>query len=73
MCGAGVEDLKLFILHCTAFEEERRENSVLQRPDQEDEDEIIGKLLFNKENLVKSKSLLEKFGRKRVKKMKELE
>ena len=59
--------------HCGAYEEERKANSVLQQPYQEDEEEIIGQLLFNKENLEKSKILLETFWRKRTKKMKELE
>ena len=73
LCGSALEDLKHFILHCSAYEEERKANSVLQQPYQEDEEEIIGQLLFNKENLEKSKILLETFWRKRTKKMKELE
>ena len=51
LCGSALEDLNRFILYCSAYEEERKANSVLQQPYQEDEEEITGQLLFNKENL----------------------
>lgn len=55
--GAGVEDLKHFILRCAARGEERGQSTAPQQPSQEDDDELNGRLSFNKENLEGSKSL----------------
>ncbi len=45
MCGKEREDLQHFILHCPAYQEERRHPG-LQCPYQEDEDQVIGRILF---------------------------
>ncbi len=46
MCGADNEDLKHFLLWCPAYREERRKFTRLQQPYVEDEEDIIGKYLF---------------------------
>ncbi|KAK4327080.1 hypothetical protein Pmani_002424 [Petrolisthes manimaculis] len=70
MCGAPVEDLKHFILWCPEYQEERREETLMQQPYIEDEDRILGELLFEEKNLKKTKEVFYKFWRKREKKMK---
>ncbi len=57
MCGDELEDLGHFILHCPAYDEERRKNPTLLRPYQQDQEYVIGKKLFDNndiENIVTS-------------------
>ncbi len=49
MRGNEREDLRHFILECPAYQEERRHPG-LQRPYQEEEDQVIGRILFENEN-----------------------
>ena len=73
MCGNTMEDLQHYILHCPAYREERAKTTILQQPYQEDENTVIGELLFNRTKIEESKTLLHKFWKIRTKKVKELE
>ncbi len=76
MCGNEREDLQHFILHCPAYQEERRRHPGLQRPYQEDEDQVIARILFENENtdIENTKETITKFWQKKKdKKRKELE
>ncbi len=59
MCGNEKEDLQHFVLHC---------------PYQEDEDQVIGRILFENENtnIENTKETITKFWHKREKRRKEL-
>lgn len=47
LCNNENENLNHFLLHCPALEETRSKLDELQRPREEDENNIIGKLLFS--------------------------
>ncbi len=70
MCGAENEDLNHFLLHCDAYNEERRKNLVLQRPYIQCQDNIIGKLLFENQALEENKKTVYKFWKIRERKVK---
>ena len=72
MCEWEYENLAHFLLQCPAYREERRENLVLQQPYKENEDNIIGKLLFNGQYIEKNKKTIIKFWKIREKKIKSL-
>ncbi len=64
-------------LSCTAlpiYQEERKRHPGLQRPYQEDEDQVIGRILFENENtnIENTKETITKFWHKREKRRKEL-
>ncbi len=75
MCGEVNENLKHFILWCPAYRNETQRNLRLQQPfkeeEEEEEEEIIGKFLFERENIEGNKDTLHKFWQVREKKMKE--
>ncbi len=48
MCWADNEDLKHFLLWCPAYREERGKITRFQQPYIEDEEDTIGKYLFEK-------------------------
>ena len=73
MCQNNYEDLNHFVLQCPAYEEERRKNPVLQRPYPQDEDQVIGELIFNNSRIEETKSTLNSFWRTREIRRKELQ
>ncbi len=73
MCGADNEDLKHFLLWCPAYREERRIFTQLQQPYVEDEEDIIGKYLFENRYIEETKREIYKFWMIREKKRKERE
>ena len=71
MCEEEKEDLKHFLLWCPAYSDVRQKNIKLQQPYKEEEDDIIGELLFGNENIEETKITIHKFWKIREKKMKE--
>ncbi len=61
MCGAEKEDLKHFLLWCPAYTDERRKSPLLQQPYKENEDDIIGKYLFEKRYIETTKKEIHRF------------
>ena len=72
MCGHEKEDLTHFLLYCDGYSEERAKNTVLQRPYIENEENLIGQLLFENSVLEQSKLTIYKFWQIRDKKIKSL-
>ena len=72
MCGDELEDLSHFILHCPAYNEDRGRLPALQRPYQQDEDFVIGKVLFGSSEIENIKTTLHKFWQTRERKIKEI-
>ncbi|KAK4328188.1 hypothetical protein Pmani_001395 [Petrolisthes manimaculis] len=70
--ATGPDRLKpeLYKILTQKYQEERREETLMQQPYIEDEDRILGELLFEEKNLKKTKEVFYKFWRKREKKMK---
>ncbi len=66
MCGNGREDLQRFILHWPAYREERRRRPGMQRPYEEDEDQVTRRILFENENtnIENTKETITKFWQK---------
>ena len=52
------EDIYHFMLHCTAYNEERSHSTQLQQPYIESDYDILGHFLFNKEDIEEMKELL---------------
>ena len=71
MCECEYEDLNHFILWCTGFLEERRKVLLLQQPYVEDEERLIGELLFEEKKREKTKETIYKFWKIREKKRKD--
>ena len=70
MCNENLEDLNHFMLWCTGYAEVRKEEPLLQQPFIEDEENLVGHLLFEKGEEIKN--ILYKFWRIRDRKMKDL-
>ncbi len=68
MCGAEREDLKHFVMWCPEYNQERINHPKLRRPYREDEDWIIGDLLFDNDDIEITKEILHAFWKKREKK-----
>ncbi len=73
MCGADNEDLKHFLLWCPAYREERGKITRLQQPYVEDEEDIIGKYLFENRYIEETKREIYKFWTIKGKKRRERE
>ncbi len=73
MCGAEKEDLRHFLLWCPAYTDERRKSPRLQQPYKENEDDIIGKYLFEKRYLETTKKEIHNFWKIREKRRREEE
>ncbi|XP_050714164.1 uncharacterized protein LOC126997158 [Eriocheir sinensis] len=71
MCEAEHEDLRHFLLWCPACAEERAKCVRLQQPYEEEEDDTIGKFLFENEHTEQTKTTVHKFWTIREKRMKE--
>ena len=52
------EDIYHFMLHCTAYKEQRSQNIHIQQPYLESDQNTVGQLLFDKENIEEKKELL---------------
>ena len=66
------EDILHFMLHCPVYKEERHRVIELQQPYFDNEEEIIGSFLFNKENTEQKKEVLYQMWKKRDCKLKTL-
>ncbi len=73
MCRADKEDLKHFLLWCNAYTEIRRKIERLQQPYIEDEEDIIGKYLFETTYIEEAKKEIHKFWLVREKRRRENE
>ncbi len=60
MCGNDNEYLKHFLFWCPAYSADRQKNIKLQQPFQEEENNIIGDLLFGN-NIGEAKETVQKF------------
>ncbi len=70
-CDWTLEDLKHFLLWCPAgYEEIRKKTILLQRPCTENEEYIIGQLLFNEQTIQESKAIVYEMWKKREKQRK---
>ncbi len=73
MCGAENEDLKHFLWWCPAYREERRTFTRLQQPYVKEEEDIIGKYLFENRYIEETKREICKFCTIREKKRRQRE
>ena len=64
LCGEGMEDMNHFILKCCKLNSKRR-GGLIERTGGTTEKEILGGLLFKKENLKETKDMLEDLWRER--------
>jgi hypothetical protein len=58
MCGAEMEDIRHFMLWCTELSGERMNIRQLQQPYEESENDVIGRFLFEKEELERKNGAL---------------
>ena len=65
VCDCDKEDLIHFILWCTGYSDLREREPLLQQPYIEDEEHLVGQLLFEKEKSGKIKELLYKSWKRR--------
>ena len=70
MCEFEREDLNHFILWCVGYQDLRAGEPLFQQPYIENEDQLIGQLLFEEKNRDQVKDILYKFWRKREGKIK---
>ncbi len=63
MCGNENEDLKYYFLLCPAYSADGQKSIKLQQPYQEEENNIIGDLLFEKKTLEKQRKQYRNSGR----------
>ncbi|RUM32355.1 MAG: hypothetical protein DSY42_01165, partial [Aquifex sp.] len=69
-CEEEKEDLKHFLLWCPAYSEERKKNLRLQQPYEEEEENIIGKFLFDNIKIEEAKEVIYEFWQIREKERK---
>ena len=72
LCNNNYEDLEHFIIFCPYYREVRNKAIELQQPYIEDKEMLIGKFLFEKDNLFKKKKVLHEMWRSRERKIKEM-
>ncbi len=70
MCGEELENLRHFLLHCPAYDEERTSIPALQRPYQQDEEDTIGRAIFENTEMENIKTAIYKFWQKKRKEKK---
>ena len=56
--GRQQQHIYHFMLHCTAYNEERSHSTQLQQPYIESHNDILGHFLFNKEDIEEKKELI---------------
>ena len=66
LCRVEIENLEHFLLKCESLETIRAQDIRLQKPLNENINEIIGEFLFNKEDIQNKKTLLKKMWQKRT-------
>ena len=66
LCRVEIENLEHFLLKCESLETIRAQDIRLQKPLNENINEIIGEFLFNKEDIQNKKILLKKMWQKRT-------
>ena len=66
LCGADRENLNHFLLHCVELSNRRVEDLSLQKPNIEDENEIISKFFFCEERTQQSQNTLHRLWRQRA-------
>ena len=69
LCNDENEDLAHFLLRCPEFAEERKKNPRLQQPYEENEEKIIGRLMFG-EDVEEMKKTIYAFWKIREEKLK---
>ena len=67
------EDIYHFMLHCTAYKEQRSQSIHLQQPYLESDQNTVGQFLFDKENIEQKKELLFTIWKRRQHKMKRIQ
>ena len=65
MCDVNYEDLNHFILWCPGYQDIRAKETLFQQPYIENEETLIGQLLFEEGKRDKVKEILYNFWRKR--------
>ena len=70
LCDWTLEDLKHFLLWCPGYTEIRKKTILLQRPYIENEENLIGHLLFNEQSIHESKEIVYEMWKKREKQRK---
>ena len=73
ICGAETENLNHFLLWCPEYSEERRKYQIIQRPYIEEEENIIGDLLFKDKNIKVAKIIINEIWKKREKKIADIQ
>ncbi len=68
-CDWTLENLTHFLLCCPGYSEIRQKSKVFQRPYIENEDNIIGQLLFNETNIQETKEIVYEMWKKREKQL----
>ena len=72
LCSAEIEDLQHFLQWCPAYGEVRKTEIRLQQPYEEEENSVIGRLLFAEENWERAKETIYRMWKIREKKLKEI-
>ena len=73
MCGNGSEDLNHFMLHCQQINRERTSRIELQKPNNVNEDAILGNYFFESNNLQEKIDTVYKMWNRRSRSLKEIE
>ena len=72
LCGEEIEDLKHFMLNCEMLQHIRTRSILLQKPHINDNNEIIGKFLFDEERIEENRNIFYQMWTKRCKLIKDL-
>ena len=65
LCNSENEDIKHLILHCPAYDKQRMSTIHLQQPYIEQQNDVLGRFLFEKEEIETKKAVLYQIWRKR--------
>ena len=70
MCDWGWEDLNHFLLWCTEYSDIRNKIIILQTPYIQEEEKIIGQLLFTEKHTEENKKIVQEMWMKREQQLK---
>ena len=73
MCNSDLESLNHFLLQCPAYVNEGKKILKTERLNTEEEEDVIGDLLFKEELIEKTKTVLNEMWKKREMKRKTLD
>ncbi len=73
MCDSELENLTHFLLQCPAYEIERKKILQIERLNTEEEEDILGELLFKEELIEETKPVIYEMWKKRERQRKILE